>query len=49
MTVERKSSPETVMETEVWSIWNGIGLKEDHTHYGEDVGHSKQQDSDEHH
>ena len=47
--IERECSPEAVMKNEVWSIWNGIRLKEDHTHYGKDVGHSKQQDGDEDH
>ena len=41
--------PETVMVAEIWSVWNGIGFKEDHTHNSKDVSHGKQQDSDEYH
>ena len=34
---------------EVFSGWGGVGIKEDHTHNGKDVGHREQQDRDEHH
>ena len=41
--------PEAVSVEEVFSGWGGVGIKEDHTHNGKDVGHREQQDRDEHH
>jgi len=41
--------PEAMSVEEVFSGWGGVGIKEDHTHNGKDVGHREQQDRDEHH
>ena len=44
------AEPEAAMIVEIWSvIRDGVWLKENHTHYGKDVGHGKQQDCNEHH
>ena len=41
--------PETLVEVQILSIRASVGLKEDDSSYGKDVGHCEQKECDEHH